>query len=196
MPQNQPAALLPSQPTPSETQSLLRNGEEFPTALELLYGSSAEPAPATPEVLPMSFLSAVGKDAKAFFSWFGSAKGQAIVKTGEGLVQAAANVAGIGQPVQAGLNLVNTWMGEILQTEVIATAAAQQNGSGEQKAAAVVAAMTPQLMSFLQGQNITSEAATAKAKTISDALVLVLNTLGTDAATPTSTTNATATAKA
>lgn len=120
----------------------------------------------------MSFLSAVAKDFKAVFGWLGSSNGQAVVAAGEGLAEGVATVAGVGAPVAAGINLINSWMKKILTTESIAAAAAQQTGSGTQKAAAVLTAIGPELALYFPGTTA------AQAATINTALVLVLNTLG------------------
>jgi hypothetical protein len=125
----------------------------------------------------MSFLSAVGKDFKAVFSWLGSAKGQAVITSAEGLAVGAATVLGEGAPVQAAINLVNSWLEKIITTESIAAAAAQQTGSGTQKAAAVLASIGPELTQYFPATTA------AQATIINNALVTVLNTLG-SAATP------------
>lgn len=120
----------------------------------------------------MSFLGTIGKDFKAVFSWLGSSTGQAVVTAGEGLAESIATVAGIGAPVQAGIDLINSWMKKIITTETIAAAAAQQDGSGTQKAAAVLAAIGQELNQYFPGTTA------AQAATINTALVTVLNTLG------------------
>lgn len=127
----------------------------------------------------MSLLQTLGKDAKAVFEWLGSSKGQATVQTVEGAAEVATTAISpaAGAALTTGFALLNNWMTEIVKEETIAAAAAQQNGSGPQKSAAVVAAMEPQLLAFLQSQGITSAQVSAKAQTITTALVSVLNTL-------------------
>jgi len=120
----------------------------------------------------MSFLSTIGKDFKAVFSWLGSAKGQAVVTSVEGLGETAAAALGAGAIVQEGINLVNSWLNKIIVTETIAASAAQQTGSGDQKAAAVLAAIGPELDQYFPSTTA------AQATIINNALVLVLNTLG------------------
>lgn len=124
----------------------------------------------------MSFLSTIGKDFKAVFSWLGSAKGQAVVTSVEGLGEAEATALGEGAVVQAGIDLINSWLNKIITTETVAAAAAQQTGSGAQKSAAVLAAIGPELNQYFPGTTA------AQAQTINTALVTVLNTLGSVAA--------------
>ena len=124
----------------------------------------------------MSFLSTFGKDFKAVFSWLGSSKGQATVAGVEGVTEAAATVAGAGAPVGAALTLINTWGTEIIKTEALAAAAEVQNGTGEQKAAAVMTAVEPAIQ-FAAANGLPAPNA-ANAKIINDALVTALNALG------------------
>jgi len=120
----------------------------------------------------MSFLSVIGKDAKALFGWLGSSKGQAVVTAGEGLAVDVATVAGVGAPVQAAINLINSWMAKIMTTETVAAAAGQQTGSGAQKAAAVLASIGPELNQYFPATTV------ANATIINNALVTILNALG------------------
>jgi len=120
----------------------------------------------------MSFLSTVGKDFKAVFAWLGSSKGQATITAVEGLGESAATILGDGVVVQAAINVVNSWLNKIITTETVAAAASQQTGTGAQKAAAVLAAIGPELSQYFPGTTA------AEAQTINTALVTVLNTLG------------------
>lgn len=90
----------------------------------------------------MSFLSAIGNDFKRVFSWIGSPKGQALISTGEAIATSI-------DPGLAGIfSLANSWMNKVLTTESLAAAAAQQTGSGTQKAAAVMVAMGPEISKY------------------------------------------------
>lgn len=89
----------------------------------------------------MSFLSTIGKDFKAVFSWLGSPKGQAVIQTGGAVAEA------LGAPV-AIVNLAESWIEKVITTETIAAAAGAQTGSGTQKAAAVMTAMQPQIAQY------------------------------------------------
>lgn len=90
----------------------------------------------------MSFLSTIATDFKRIFNWAGSAKGQAIIGTAEGIATSI-------DPGLAGIfSLANSWMNKVLTTESLAAAAAQQTGSGTQKAAAVMVAMGPEISKY------------------------------------------------
>jgi hypothetical protein len=128
----------------------------------------------------MSFLSSIGKDFKAVFSFLGSTKGQADVTAVEGVVETGATLAGVGAPVTAGINLINKWLTEIVKAETLAAAAEQQTGSGATKAAAVISVITPQVLAAFPGTTSTAIAE------INTSLVAALNQLGSTAvpATP------------
>jgi len=90
----------------------------------------------------MSFLSAIAKVPKAIFGFLASSKGQALIQTGEGVAVAI-------DPALAGIiTLANSWIGRALTVEALATAAGQQQGTGTQKAAAVMNAITPQVLQY------------------------------------------------
>jgi len=131
----------------------------------------------------MSFLSKVGSDFKAVFAFLGSPKAQPVEAAVEGVAETIATVAGVGAPVQAGINLINNWLTEIVKAEALAAAAGQQTGSGVQKAAAVMAEMTPQVLTFATAQGLPAPTA-AMIATINTSLVAALNTLGADAPAP------------
>lgn len=126
----------------------------------------------------MSFLATVGKDFKAIFAWLGSTKGQAVVSGIEGTAEAVATAVGAGVVVQAGIDLVNKWLAEIMKVESLSAAAAEQTGSGVQKAAAVIAAITPTATAFAASQGLPAPTA-ASLNTINTALVTALNAIGT-----------------
>jgi hypothetical protein len=115
-----------------------------------------------------SALSTIGKDIKGVFAWLGSPTGQAIIKTGEGIVEAVI-------PASAALiNLGNTWMTEAIKTEALAAAALQQNGTSAQKAAATLLATTPQAISFAQQYGLPTPTAT-QLLAANNAIVAFLN---------------------
>lgn len=90
----------------------------------------------------MSFLATVAKDAKAVFNWLASPRGQAVIATG-GAVAVAVD------PALAGIvGLVESWITKVITTETIAAAAGVQNGTGTQKAAAVIAALQPEIAKY------------------------------------------------
>jgi hypothetical protein len=116
----------------------------------------------------MSFLSAFGSDVKKVFAWIGTPAAQTVIGTGEAVVESLV-------PAATGIiTLANTWMQEIIKTEAIAAAAGQQNGSGVQKSAAVINALTPEVLAFASANKLpVPDSATIQKA--SDALVLFLN---------------------
>jgi len=129
-----------------------------------------------------SFLSAFGKDFKAVFSWLGSPAGQATVTGVETTTVAVATainpVAGLAiAGVEA---LINTALKEIISIEAVAAAAGSQTGSGTQKAAAVIAAITPQVSTLLTSVGVATPTATqvqTVATAVNNGLVAVLNAI-------------------
>lgn len=100
-----------------------------------------------------SVLNAVGGDVKKAFAWLGSPKGQAIVTAGEGLVEDVFPAA------TGAINLMNSWATELYKSEALATAAGEQAGSGAQKAAMVLAAVTPQALAYAQANGLSAPTA-------------------------------------
>ena len=133
----------------------------------------------TKESLDMSFLATFGKDVKGLFAWLGSAKGQATVTAVEGVAVGVAGAVGPGASaaLAGGFTLLNNWMTEALTVEGLATAAGQQTGTGPQKAAVALSTMTPQLAAYLNNKGYTSANVSAKALTINNLIVQLLNTL-------------------
>lgn len=130
----------------------------------------------------MGFLSSIGKDFTAVFAWLGSSKGKATIAVAETAAVGVATAVGAGVPVAAGIALLNNWMGEAITVESIAAAAAQQTGTGPQKAAAVLSKMVPQLATYLEGKGYTSAQIDAHAVAINSQVVALLNLLGQPAA--------------
>ena len=90
----------------------------------------------------MRFLSAIATDFKRVFAWVGSPKGQAVITGVEGVILSV-------DPALSGIfSLANSWMNKVLTTESLAAAAGQQNGSGTQKASAVLVAMGPEISKY------------------------------------------------
>lgn len=118
-----------------------------------------------------SFLSAAGHDFLKVFSFLGSAKGQQVVAGTESAVDA---VVGIVDPALSGAllgiqNLFNAGLQKALSIEASAAAVGAQSGTGAQKAAAVIAGLTPQVASFLTSIGIKNPTA-AQAQTLATAL--------------------------
>jgi hypothetical protein len=90
----------------------------------------------------MSFLSSVGHGFKAVFDWLASPKGQAVLVTGGAVISTI-------DPALAGIvGLAESWIQKVITTETIAAAAGAQQGSGTQKAAAVISAMQPEIAKY------------------------------------------------
>jgi hypothetical protein len=100
-----------------------------------------------------TFLSKIGKKAEVVFEWLGSPKGQAVVT---GTETAAVVVAGafggpaLGAAVQGIEGLVNAGLKNAITVENVAASASQQSGTGAQKSAAVVNALTSNAGAFLK----------------------------------------------
>lgn len=130
----------------------------------------------------MSFLSTIGKDFKAVFSWLGSSKGQttiaAVEATATGVVTAINPGAGLAL---AGVEaLINTALKEVISIESVSAAAEQQTGSGAQKLAATLEAAAPQASAFLQSIGVPAPTAVqiqAVATIISQGMVNIVNAL-------------------
>ena len=131
----------------------------------------------------MSFLSTVGKDFKAVFTWLGSTNGQAVV----GSVEAGVEIA--VPAITPAITLVNSWMAEAIKVETLANAATSATGTGTQKAAAALSTMTPQVIAWASANGYAIPNST-QISAINTAVVNVLNLLGASSApaTPTTTT--------
>lgn len=90
----------------------------------------------------MNFFKTLASDFKKVFSWLGSPQGQQVVATGEAVAEA------IYPPATAIVNITNTWLQEAIKAESLAEAAAANIGRGAQKAAMVISAVTPQVLTF------------------------------------------------
>ncbi|WP_348269739.1 hypothetical protein P8936_16450 [Edaphobacter paludis] len=95
-----------------------------------------------------SVLDKIGSGFKDVFDFLGSAKGQAIIRTGEGVVEAV-------EPGTKGIiDLANNWMTEIVKSQALAAAAQAGQGSGPQKAAMVLSSVAPQAIAFAQANGL------------------------------------------
>lgn len=122
----------------------------------------------------MSFLSSIVKVPGAIFHWLASDNGKATVAAVETVA------IGFGAPAVV-VNLINSWLNKILTIEQIAEGAGQQSGTGAQKAAAVIAAITPELVKDFPNLPIEN------VQNINNALVIILNNLELPAQTATTT---------
>jgi len=142
-----------------------------------------------------SFLSAVGRDFKAVFSWLGSSKGQKTITAVEGTAAAITTAInpGAGEVLVGIEDLVNLGLKSVVNAETVAAAAAQQSGTGAQKAVAAAAAVAPQVQSILVNLGVTNPTASqvqAITLVVTNALTAIVNAFPTPAAVPASTTAA------
>jgi hypothetical protein len=130
----------------------------------------------------MSWLSTLGNDVKKVFKWLGSSKGQAILSTGEGVVEA------IDPALDGVVNLTNTWLQEIFKAQALATAAAANATGGAQKSAIVLNTVTPQVIAFATAQGLPVPTG-VELQNANNALVAFLNALGAGSIAATTTTS-------
>jgi hypothetical protein len=115
-----------------------------------------------------SVLDKIGSGFKDVFEFLASSKGQAIVGAGEAVVESVL-------PGTAGfINLANNWLTEIVKSETLAAAAAAQTGTGSQKAALVLSAVTPQALDFAKANGLPAPTA-AQLQAANTALVAFAN---------------------
>lgn len=127
----------------------------------------------------MSFLSGLkvfGTDIEKAFAWFGSSKGQATVAAGEAVVEA---VAPVSTPI---IDLFNTWAKKVYEVEALGVAAGQATGTGAEKAALVISAVTPEVVAGAQQLGVPARTA-AQITAANNAVVAFLNAM-TGPATP------------
>ena len=125
-----------------------------------------------------SFLQAVATDGKKVFSFFSSASGQKTVQAVEGVADAAVGIAAPAlEPevlkVQA---LVNTWIGNAVVAESVASQAASGAVTNNQKAAAVISSIQPTL-TLLEQQVNAAPTTDAQLTAMNNAIVTFLQNL-------------------
>jgi hypothetical protein len=136
-----------------------------------------------------TFLSKLGKDTKTVVKDFFSKvlpEAVKVAQVAEPIVAIAA--ASAGAP-SLGLEFT-TVVNAVASAEAAGNLAATATGTGPQKLAAVIAAVTPQLLPTLTGQGLTTDAAATAISTYAQAVVTVLNTFPVTTATPTGTATA------
>jgi hypothetical protein len=117
-----------------------------------------------------SVLETIGADVKKVFAYVGSPQGQALITAGESVAETAfPEITGL-------VNLANTYITESLKTEALAAGAAQQNGTGTQKLAAVIAAVTPTALAYAQQNKLPTPTA-AQIQAGANGIVSFLNAL-------------------
>ena len=119
----------------------------------------------------MSWLGTLGNDVKKVFGWLGSPRGQAVLSTGEGFVEA------VDPALDGVVNLTNTWLQEIFKAQALATAAAANATGGVQKSAMVLNTVAPQVIAFATAQGLPIPTG-VELQNANNALVAFLNALG------------------
>lgn len=121
-----------------------------------------------------SVLETIGADVKKVFAYVGSSQAQAVITAGEGVAETIfPQITGI-------VNLANTYINEALKTEALAAGAAQQNGTGVQKLAAVTSAVTPAVLAYAKEAGLAIPTAT-EIQNAANSIVGFLNAFGTAA---------------
>jgi hypothetical protein len=129
----------------------------------------------------MSFwtgLKVFGTDLEKAFAWFGSTQGQAIVQTGESVLEAFLPVT---IPV---VNLFNQWATKAYNVEALAAAAGKATGTGADKAALALSSITPLVLQYAEQEGLSARTA-AQITTANNALIAFINAM-TGTETPTS----------
>lgn len=103
-----------------------------------------------------SILSHIGKDLKIAWNFITSPAGQKAIAAAETVAEVATTAVNpeAGNVLTGAISLSNNIMAEVIKTEAIAAAAGQQSGSGAQKLAAVVAAITPQALDYAKAHGL------------------------------------------
>lgn len=130
-------------------------------------------APQPTKEIKMSFksvLETIGTDVKKVFAFVSSPQAQAVLQAGEGVVETAfPQITGV-------INLANNYITEALKTEALAAGAAQQNGSGTQKLAAVATAVTPQALAYAEANGLPAPTA-AQIQAQANGIVAFINAI-------------------
>jgi hypothetical protein len=129
-------------------------------------------APAAQESI-MSFksvLETVGADIKKVFSWVGSPAGQAVIK------DAGAVVVAVDPALSGIVTLAENYITQAFTVESLAAGAGEQNGTGVQKLAAVVAAVTPTALAYAAQAGLPTPTA-ADIQNQANAIVAFLNAI-------------------
>lgn len=128
----------------------------------------------------MSFWSGLkvfGKDIVKVFAWAGSPKGQQVIGTGEGVLEA---VLPITIPI---VTLFNSWFQKAYVVEGLAVAAGQAKGSGLDKASLAIQTITPQVLDYAAQEGLKPRTA-QQIQAANDAVVAFINAMTADAPTP------------
>lgn len=128
----------------------------------------------------MSFwtgLKVFGTDLEKAFAWFGSTQGQAIVSTGESVLEAFLPVT-----IPA-VNLFNQWATKAYNVEALAAAAGKATGSGADKASLALSSITPLVLQYAEQEGLSARTA-AQITAANNAVIAFINAMtGTPAVT-------------
>lgn len=132
----------------------------------------------------MSFWSGLkvfGKDIVKVFAWAGSDKGQAILATGEGVLETL--IPGT-TPI---INLANSWLKKAYVVEGLAEAAGKSAGNGAEKSVMAIQTITPQVLQYAQEEGLQPRTA-QQIQAANDAIVAFIKAMTENPATPVPTT--------
>src|SRR5579859_19929 len=121
----------------------------------------------------MSFLSGLkvfGTGIEKAFAWFGSPKGQAIVATGETILEGFVPAS---IPI---INLFNSYAAKAYNAEALFEAAGKSTGSGPDKAALVLAAIVPDVLQYAQEAGVSPRTA-AQIVAANNAVIAFINAM-------------------
>jgi hypothetical protein len=124
----------------------------------------------------MSFWSGLkvfGKDIVKVFAWAGSPRGQQVIGTGEGVIEA---ILPISIPI---VSLFNSWFQKAYTVEALAVAAGQASGTGVDKAALAIQTITPQILQYAQQEGLKDRTA-AQIQAANDAVVAFIKAMTQD----------------
>jgi hypothetical protein len=169
----EPVVRKPPVPAPLPTPVYWNAWGEASKISTPISASAPKPALVTQEIQMASFksiLESIGADVKKVFAFVASPQAQAVIAAGEGVAETAfPQITGV-------VNLANNYIVEALKTEALAAGAAQQNGSGVQKLAAVVTAVTPQALAYAQASGLPAPTS-AQIQTQANSIVAFLNAI-------------------
>lgn len=111
-----------------------------------------------------------GKDIVKVFAWAGSPKGQQVIGTGEGVLEA---VLPISIPI---VSLFNSWFQKAYVVEALAVAAGKGTGSGIDKAALAIQTIGPQVLQYAQQEGLAPRTA-QQIQAANDAVVAFINAM-------------------
>ncbi len=118
----------------------------------------------------MGFLKKLGVGIKDVFGWLSSDKGQAVVKVGEAAMETAfPSLTGV-------INIINAWVAKAFTVEAIADAAAENTGTGAQKATILLNDLTPVVLALASQHGLPAPTA-EKLATINTNVISIINLL-------------------